>query len=131
MTDTPEDVPEEVIAEAKAAFARRIPGEVAVLVWDSLVDEDASPDDHRLRFEHTELQLEVRVVAGGYRAGLEGRVEPPASVQVEVLSEEGEVLRGVEAPDGTFAFDQVPSGTIRLILRRPAAPDIRTDWFRV
>src|SRR5262245_32083782 len=52
----PEDVPEEVIAQAKAVFAGRTSGEIAALVWDSLVDDGAPAANHRLRFQHPDLQ---------------------------------------------------------------------------
>src|SRR5690348_14867634 len=84
MGNAPEDVPEEVIAQAKAAFARRSQGDVAILTWDSLVDEDASAGDHWLRFEHPALQIELRILAADNRSDLEGSAKPPIPLHVEL-----------------------------------------------
>jgi hypothetical protein len=131
MGNAPEDVPEEVIAQAKAAFARRGAGEIAVLTWDSLVDEDAPASDHRLRFEHPELQIELRLLTADNFTNLEGWVKPRVSLHVELQGEEGALLRSTEAADGVFAFDRVPSGMVRLSVRGVTTPGIHTDWFRL
>lgn len=131
MGNPPEDVPEEVIAQAKAAFARRGKGEIAILTWDSLVDEDAAPSDHRLRFAHPELQIELRLLTADRSSDLAGRVTPPAPLRVELEGEDGEVLGSTEAADGVFTFDRVAPGTVRLSLRGASTPGIHTDWFRL
>jgi hypothetical protein len=131
--NAPEDVPDEVIAQAKAAFARRGRGEIAILTWDSLVDEDAPAGDHQLRFEHPDLQIELRILAGENSSDLEGRVKPVVPLYVELQGHEGDVLRSTEAPDGVFAFDHILSGAVRLSLsvRAARSSEIRTDWFRL
>jgi hypothetical protein len=131
MGNAPEDVPEEVIAQAKAAFARRSRGEIATLTWDSLVDEDAPASDHRLRFEHPELQIELRLLTADNSSDLEGSVQPPVDLHIELQGEEGDVLRSTEAADGVFAFERVPSGTVRISARGASIPEIHTDWFRL
>jgi hypothetical protein len=128
----PEAVPEDVISQAKAAFARRSPGETAVLAWDSLVDEGSPAGDHRLRFDHPDLQIEVRIFGGGASSDLAGKIAPPAPLRVELQSGEGDLLSAVDAIEGTFAFTQVSAGMVRLSIRGSAtAPEIRTDWFRI
>jgi hypothetical protein len=131
MGNAPEDVPEEVIAQAKAAFGRRGRGEIATLTWDSLVDEDAVASDHRLRFAHPELQIELRLLTADKSSDLAGRVIPHAQHHVELQGEDGDVLRTTETVDGVFAFDRVPSGMVRLCVRGPSTPGIHTDWFRL
>jgi hypothetical protein len=128
---TPDDVPEEVISQAKAAFARRTPGPIAVLAWDSLVDEGDAADDHRLVFDHPDVQIEVRVRVTDRLPDLEGRVKPPGPVHVELQSEQGDVLQAVEATDGIFILEQAPRGVVRLTIRSASNPEIRTDWFRI
>jgi hypothetical protein len=130
--DAPDEVvPDEVVAQAKASFARRTRGEIAILTWDSLVDENAPAGDHRLRFDHPDMQIELRLfTAAGNSSDLEGSVKPPVPLHVELEGEQGDVLRSTEATDGVFAFDQIPSGVVRLSVRA-TTPPIRTDWFRV
>ncbi len=131
MGHPPDGVPEEVIDEAKAAFARRTPGAVAALAWDSLVDEDDPAEDHRLVFDHPDLQIEVRVRVRERVPDLEGRVKPPGSLHVELQSDQGDVLQSAEATDGVFILEQARRGLVRLAIRRADGPEIRTDWFRI
>ncbi len=63
----PEQVPESVVAEAKAAFARKADGDVAILVHDSLIDGDDTAADHRLRFEHPQVLIDLQVSATAVR----------------------------------------------------------------
>jgi hypothetical protein len=132
MGSAPEDVPEDVVAQAKAAFARRTQGEIAVLAWDALVDENAPLSDHRLRFEHAEVQLDVRIVAGEASSTIEGRVHPSAAAAIALESDSGNVLGTGEVTDGAFALEQVAPGLVRLCLTRsdPTVP-VCTDWFRI
>jgi hypothetical protein len=131
MGGAPEEVPNEVITRAKAAFGRRARGELAVLAWDSLVDEDGPPADHRLRFDHREVQVTVRLLPGDISSDIEGLLQPRSSRLVELQSDQGLVLRSTQTTDGTFAFDQIPSGMVRLCLQAPATPEVCTDWFRI
>jgi hypothetical protein len=129
--DAPGAVPEEVVNQAKAAFGRRRPGDIAVLVWDSLVDDDDAPEDHRLVFEHPDVQIEVRVRASAGSSDLEGRVKPAGVLHVELQSDSEEVLYSAEAEAGAFKLKQAAPGVVRLALRGAATPLIRTDWFRI
>jgi hypothetical protein len=131
MSDAPDDVPDEVVAQAKAAFVRRGPGEIAVLTWDSLLDEDAPAGDHKLRFEHPELQIEVRLFTTAGSADLEGRIQPPRPLQVDLLGEQGNTLRTTRASDGIFAFEHLSRQTVQLCVQTTTAQEIRTDWFRL
>jgi hypothetical protein len=121
-----------VVAQAKAAFARRTGGPIATLVWDSLVDEGAPPGDHRLRFEHPDLRIDVRIFTGSGSSAVEGQAEPPSPDRVELQAEDGNILAGSTPTAGAFAFEKVPPGVVRLCLVGPdEATVIRTDWFRI
>jgi hypothetical protein len=132
MGSAPEDVPEEVITQAKAAFARRTKGEIAVLAWDSLVDEDAPAWDHRLRFEHPQVQIDLRVLATNGWSTIEGRVDPAGASAVALESDAGNVLGTGDVIDGAFVLQHVSPGLVRLCLpaSEPAGP-VCTDWFRI
>jgi hypothetical protein len=128
----PDDVPKEVIEQAKAAFTRRRQGEVAVLVWDSMVDDRAPAADHQLRFEHADVRIELRILRTEKWSRVEGRVQPPGAPEVQLESDHGDVLHRVDVTDGTFILEQVASAVVRLCLRNaPPATTICTDWFRV
>jgi hypothetical protein len=132
MGSAPEDVPEEVITQAKAAFARRSTGGVAVLAWDSLVDEDAPPWDHRLRFEHHQVQIDLHILASNGWSTIEGRVDPPLSSALALESDAGNVLGTGEVTDGAFALPHVSPGLVRLCLAGSGqSGPICTDWFRI
>jgi hypothetical protein len=132
MGSAPEDVPDEVIDQAKQAFARRTKDEVAVLTWDSLVDEDAPAWDHRLRFEHPEVQIELRIFAADSWSTIEGRVRPAVQAAIELESDARNVLRTGEVLDGAFAMTHVSPGVVRLCLKGsgPSVP-VCTAWFRI
>jgi hypothetical protein len=123
-------VPERVVAHAKAAYLRRTGGELAALVFDSLVDEATDSDEHRLRFEHPREHVEVLVSPEDGECSLRGRVEPaPARVELEL--EGGRDALVGEATGGDFAFDRVPRGLTRMILvGPPGSKPVHTDWFR-
>src|ERR1700685_3270517 len=76
--EAPWAVPDEVVAQAKGAFRQRTEGEVASLVFDSLVDEDAPAPAHRLRFEHPVIQLDVYVSTTAEGSRLSVETHPPA-----------------------------------------------------
>ena len=130
MDGAPEDVPDDVIAQAKAAFAGRSRGQIAVLVWDSLVDEGAPAEDHRLSFEHPDLQIDVRILGRGDLAAIEGQVKPPAALHVELQAEQGVRISDTDVRGGAFAFDHIPSGVVRLSVQMSVSSEIHTDWFR-
>jgi hypothetical protein len=128
----PEDVPPDVIAQAKAAFGQRIGGEMALLVWDSL-DDDAPPRRyHHLRFEHPRMQIDVSVDLASPRGTVRGVVYRAAPVRVELHADRQQGLIEAELRDGSFTFEGVPFGLARLRLMGPEEiPGVTTDWFRV
>jgi hypothetical protein len=127
-----EDVPEELVAEAKAAFAQRGEGELAALVFDSLVDEGASASDHVLRFEHQEIRISVQVTAAHDASNLDGTVDPATTDRFRLQIGVSDLFLVTDVVDGAFSFHEVPHGVIRLFLDRSEGQlPVRTDWFRV
>jgi hypothetical protein len=130
LSDVHDQVPDEVVKQAKGAFQRRTGGELAVLVYDSLVDERAPEAEHRLRFEHPHEHVEVIVSRTNGECTLRGRVDR-APVRIELEMEGTDVALVEEAADGEFAFGSVPHGLKRIVLIAPDGTDpVRTDWFR-
>jgi hypothetical protein len=125
------DVPDDLMREAKAAFGLRGHGDVAALMFDSLVDLDAPPEDHRLRFEHPATRIEVQVSAAPDAVSLHGRVSPAISGRTHLQLETGDVRLVADLRDGEFGFGPVGHGIIRLHVVSAGRPDVRTDWFRI
>jgi hypothetical protein len=132
MDSAPEDVPDEVMTQAKKAFTRRTKREIAAVAWDSLVDGDAPAWDYRLRFEHPEVQIDLRILGGDGWSSLEGRVRPPVSAGIELESDDGHVVRTGEVTDGVFTLQHVSAGLRRLCFSGTGSlVEVCTDWFRV
>jgi hypothetical protein len=132
MGSAPKDVPEEIITQAKAAFARRSKSEIAVLAWDSLVDEDQPPWDHRLRFEHPQVQIDLHILASDAWLTIEGRVTPPVPSALTLESDAGNVLGTGDVTDGAFTLAHVSPGLVRLCLSGSDQTSlVCTDWFRI
>jgi hypothetical protein len=130
--NAPNSVPDYVKDQARATFDRRAPGDLARLVFDSLLDGGASPADHRLRFEHPALEIDVDVSVAAGSTTLTGTITPSRPHRVELQLERSEVSPVNEAEEGTFHFERLPHGLVRLwITGSPQTPTIRTDWFRV
>ena len=120
------------MAQAKSAFSRRYGGDLAVLAFDSLVDAGALAKDHLLRFDHPLTRMTLQVAAGPQGSDLKGSTDPPCGYLVQMQVGAGDIYLVEEVVEGTFTFDAVPHGLIRLHLLRPDDVElIRTDWFRV
>jgi hypothetical protein len=129
---TPDQVPDDVVVRAKDAFARRIPGDLAALVHDSLVDNEPPATDHRLRFEHPRMTIDVRISSAIEGSELSGQVEPPAPVALQLERDTAELTGPLDSSDGSFSFERIPSGIVRLRLTGQFGPSpVHTDWFRV
>jgi hypothetical protein len=127
-----EDVPLTVIGEAKAAFKQRALGDLAVLVWDSLIDEGASSWHHHLRFENPRTWIEVSVSVDTGRSSLHGVIHPAVPGQVQLQREQGEQPLVAEVTRSAFRIERVPRGVVRLRLVGTAGkPTACTDWFQV
>jgi len=113
-----EQVPEEVVARAKAAFTRRAaPGALATLTRD----DDGEP--RRLAFSHPSVSIEVSVVADGDLRAVSVRSEPSHPIAIE---------RGREPPSGPVPLpDGASFAARRADLVRVAAGGALSEWFRV
>ncbi len=132
IRDTPDDIPFEVIAQAKAAFNQRVQEQVAVLVWDSLVDEAAPSWHHHLRFEHPHMWIEVSVSVGVVWANLHGVMHPASPGRVELQSTDWEGPVVAEVTRSAFRIERFRRGLVRLALGgSEGAPTVYSDWFYV
>ena len=130
--DIPSDrPPEEVLAAAREAYTPPPVHELAVLVYDSLVDSDDQPDSHQLRFEHDRVCVELEVSALPQGTEIGGHLDSPgAKVALHIRGTGLAMVSEVE--DGLFGFRPVPHGLVRLSIEsRDPAEVIWTDWFRV
>ena len=116
IRDAPEDIPFEVVAQAKAAFGQRAREQVAVLVWDSLVDEGAPTWHHHLRFEHPRLWIEVSVSVEPSSASLHGVMHPVIPGRVELRSKEAAGPVVAEVTRSAFRIERFTRGLVRLHL---------------
>jgi hypothetical protein len=120
------------VAEAKAAFAQSTEGDLAALVFDSLVDEGAPATDHVLRFEHSLTRVSVHVSAGHDASNLDGTVDPATTERLRLQIGVSDLFLVTDVVNGAFSFADVPHGVIRLLADGPEGrPVVRTDWFRV
>ncbi len=126
----PDEPPAYVVEQAKRAYTGPA-RELAELTFDSLVDGDSGPDDHRLRFEHPDLSVTLDVSARPEGTGMRGRVDP-AAPRVALYMRATDLAMVAEADEGRFEFGLVPHGLVRLSIERvEPAPAVWTDWFRV
>lgn len=126
-----EPVPEDVLRAARDAFARRFGGDVASIVYDSLVDEHHPPEDHVLRFEHERFSFEVRVSVTPPDVVLDGTVSPATPGRFELRMEPTDLSFVYASRDGSFSFGPVGHGLVRISFEPAGAAEVQTDWFRV
>jgi len=135
---TVDPVPPLVYEMARAALAfGNIDGELAALVNDST--QEMAPvrgpvlDARLLEFSSRDLDIDLQVSAENGRRSLIGQVHSVlpggvASLVVEASSGERSSPTLVDA-DGRFAFDVVPSGSIRLRCEHPDGSSVVTPWI--
>ena len=120
-------VPEDVVARARAAYARRATDPVVELVFDS-ADVEEPGSERLLRFERRgAVSVELWVGSEGDRRTLRGRVVPPVE-RVELELEDAGIRLAESAATGVFSFDGVPRGVMRLRLASRDAT-LLTAWF--
>jgi hypothetical protein len=126
------DVPDEVVRRAKAAFnERHDTGQLALEVFDSVLDEGAHPPGHRIRFEHPYLSIEICISTDAGGSILSGTVQPPTPQRAELQSDSSEERLFAPVIRGAFTFARVKAGPVRLHLSNsPDSSVIHTDWFR-
>jgi hypothetical protein len=128
----PDEVPPDIIADAKAVFNERAAAALAILVWDSLIDEDARGQHHHLRFEHPRMWIEVSVTVDSGCSSLHGVMYPAAPATVELQVDGVESLLKAEVTRSAFRLERFPRGLVRLRLAGlPRHLVIHTDWFYV
>jgi hypothetical protein len=128
--DDADKVPGEVLAHAKEAFGRRSEGQVAVLVFDSVMDGGDPAENYWLRFEHPLVRIELQISAGPYGSRLQGRLEPSIAIQVQLELDAGSAPRCVAVRHARFLFERLNHGVVRLSLLGTRTPPIlHTDWF--
>lgn len=126
-----DSAPPHLLDAAKAAFKGRTSAELAALVYDSLLDANAPPEDHVLRFESERFSLEIEVSARSTEVELAGGVAPPQGGRIELVIDEGEVSFSCNSPDGSFAFGPVGHGMARLFFTPTQGSAVHTDRFRL
>ncbi len=128
--------PPAVVAAARAAFAwRTVDAELAELVYDSWLDDDAlvgvraRHGPRRLTFRGPDLTLEVEVefVEGG-EGHLVGQLDPPRPGVVEVRHAERSLSVPVDRL-GRFSIPGLPSGNVSLQCRAEGMPAVDTAWI--
>jgi hypothetical protein len=123
-------IPDWVIADAKGRFGRRARGNVAYLVFDSLLDAGAPAEAHQLRFEHPRLWINLQVSVRATQAALTGTLDPVTTSRAVLYLEDRTFIAPVE--NGAFSFDPVAHGLARVSFRGEAGQGtIWSDWFRI
>jgi hypothetical protein len=96
------------------------------------VDDAGRAPDHRLRFEHPDVQIDLRILAGSNWSTIEGKVRPAAAAGVQLQSDHGDVLLRGDVTDGSFVLERITPGVVRLCLQdSPPPAKVCTDWFRI
>jgi hypothetical protein len=125
---------------AQDAFAwRDVDGDLAELVFDSLLDTDdatlvrGSPDRRLISFRASGLTIDVEITIAAAGRAVLGQIMPPLRAAVEIRNPQGAVT--VEADElGRFRSGPLRAGPMSLRLRLAAdAPgsQVVTDWLAI
>jgi hypothetical protein len=133
-----EPVPPDVIASAVSAYTwRTVDAELAELVYDSMLDEDAATlvrggTERLVTFRSGELTIDVEVAVMGPLRNLTGRIVPARRAGVTIKHREGAVTTDADEL-GRFRVEHVPAGpvSLQLLVADPAQPSIATDWVTI
>ncbi|MBB4916321.1 hypothetical protein [Streptosporangium saharense] len=127
-------VPAHVLAEARAAFALRVPGaSTAAPVATAVPAGVRSSEEARLlRFTVGALVVELEIVPVDGLVDLAGQVSPlpEAGTTVEVRTPHLTESREVSAT-GQFAVTGLPPGWFSVVCRRPGHGPVVTSWTRI
>ena len=129
--DDGEAVPDRVLERAREAFAQRAAGPIAHLVSDSLVEEGDAPDSHLLTFETETVKIELHVAAGQSQSDLDGTIHGSPAGRAMLHLEGSELALVAPVEGGTFRFDPVSHGVVRLSFDAADGAPLVTDWFQV
>lgn len=130
---TADPIPFDVLQSLRGSLSRRsADGEVAELVYDSVIDEPAGvrglTADRQLSFQGSRVNVEMEVVAERHR--VVGQLVPPAAAEVEVRHGGGSEFIAVD-PLGRFVVEGVPKGPVSFRCRGNdgSEPFVTiTDW---
>jgi hypothetical protein len=135
-----EPVPASLLQAAQDAFAwRDVDGDLAELVFDSLLDTDdatlvrGSPERRLISFQASGLTIDVEVTIAAAGRAVLGQIMPPRRAAVEIRNPHGAVT--VEADElGRFRSGPLRAGPMSLRLSLAAdAPgsQVVTDWLAI
>jgi hypothetical protein len=124
-------VPDHVVAAAKAALGRRgSPGELAVVISDSLDDNGGRGESRSVWFKHDTGSIAVRITSCKVRRTVEVRVDQAGSILVEYV--DGATASPREDTDRCWTFGALTGTLVRFWLReRPTGPSLHTEWVRI
>jgi hypothetical protein len=132
---SPVPVPPEVLQAVKGAFHPPVAKSLAVLVFDSLVDDDAPRESHVLRFEHPDATIELRLSVTDAETVVHGDSTQNGDGKAILHRRDADHAVVSEVRGGEFEFGPVDHGLVRISVA-PANPssageEIWTDWFRI
>ena len=127
-------VPDITYDLARAAFDLfLLDAQYASLVADSARDcvgVRSSGDDVRLlSFEAADVAIELQVSRRPGGSALMGQVIGDGAASVRVESYSGADVEQSVDDFGGFRCDAVPTGPVRLLIRRDGRPDVMTGWI--
>ena len=131
-------VPDAVRQFGRASFGlRRLDAELAELTSDS--DEllvgvrSAGTDVRLLTFEADDVVIEAQVSTTGFKRSVLGQVlEVEAATGVVYLESAYDSCDDVTLDElGSFRFDDLPVGTVRLVVTLDGGKSVATRWFRL
>jgi hypothetical protein len=124
-------------AAAITAAAGREPGaQVVAIAYDSVADEGwlrrvrsgTAPTERIITFGAASIVIELSIQVTVARRSLVGSVSVPAR-EVRIVHAEGRHRATIR--DRRFAFDDLPSGPVRLSIRRGDQAPLETEWFPI
>ncbi|HEX6395463.1 MAG TPA: hypothetical protein VFZ97_18660 [Acidimicrobiales bacterium] len=124
-------VPEGAIKRARDAFSQRASGPVAELVSDSLVERGDPAGAHLLKFKTGATTIDLQVSVGASDTILRGTVHGSEFARAVLHLEGSEVALVKAVADGSFGFDGIAHGVVRLSFESGGEPTLWSDWFQV
>jgi hypothetical protein len=120
-----------VIADAKGAFDTKAGGQIASLVYDSLVDGSDSADSYRLVFETPHTSVKVEVSANDDRVQIEAEALPAVPTKSVLHFYDSDLSLVAPRERTRFTFGGISHGLVRLSFEGADDPVVYTEWFRV